>query len=269
MMFKRTVGTLVAGLAAWGCSGSSETGSMQSDTSALMTPAQTVTQSVTCTSQLFQHHECEVDTNGGTIVDAHITADQSTPPYLCQQGNSNGFTPHSVWVDHGCSAEFAVTIQMPSQLSERLSCASFNGGYTQCQTSLNDITSIQLIRQQSSAPCQLGATFGNGPNYVWVDRGCRGDFQVNGYGDGPHQGGDPVVLYDQNNFNGMSYAVDGGISNFANVGFNDRAQSMIIRQGNWEACQDANFNGFCQTFGPGNYSSLGPLGGQISSIRPR
>jgi hypothetical protein len=269
-IMKKLVGVFaVPVLTILGCSGSSNTDIAESSSSTLATGGSTVTQNVTCNSQLFRHNECEVDTQGGTIVDARITQDQSTPPYLCAQGNSHGFTPHSVWVDHGCSAVFEVSIQMPSQIRERIQCASNHQGYTTCQTDVNQITSIQLVRQLSSAPCQLGNSFGYGQNYVWVDRGCRGDFEVTGWGGGPGPGNDAVVFYDQNNFNGAEFAVNSTVPNFADVGFNDRAQSMIIHQGNWEVCQDANFNGLCQTFGPGNYSSLGPLGGQISSIRPR
>jgi hypothetical protein len=221
---------------------------------------------------LFQHRDCPVDTQGGTIVDAQITQDESTPPFLCQQGNSHGFGPQSVWVDHGCSAEFQVTIQLPQPSSQRITCSSDHNGYTTCPTSLDNIDSIRLIRQLSSAPCQLGSSFGNGPNYVWVDRGCRGDFQVTGFGGhgGPGPGGpDAVELYDQQGFNGTRFSVNSAIDNFANVNFNDRVQSIVVNQGNWEACIDAGYNGLCQTFGPGSYSSLGPLSGQISSIRPR
>src|SRR5262249_46358199 len=50
-------------------------------------------------------------------------------------------------------------------------------------------------------------------------------------------------------------------------GFNDRARSMIVREGSWEACEHANFAGTCQIFGPGRYSDLGILSGRVSSIR--
>ena len=53
------------------------------------------------------------------------------------------------------------------------------------------------------------------------------------------------------------------------LGFNDRTQSIVVRNGTWELCQHENFNGWCRTFGPGQYDDLGPLQGEITSARPR
>jgi hypothetical protein len=254
------------------CSGKSDVDLAGTKDSLSASAGPTTTTNVTCASQLFQRRDCTVDTQGGTIVDAQVTRDDSPAPFICQQPNTHGFTATSVWVDHGCSAEFQVTIQLPQPSSEQLICSSNQGGYTTCPTQISNIDSIRLLRQLSGAPCQLGQSYGNGPDYVWVDRGCRGQFQVTGFGGpgpGPGPGSDSVELYDQENFNGVTFTVNSSVSNFADLGYNDRAASMIIRSGNWEACQDANFNGLCQTFGPGNYASLGVLSRQISSIRPR
>jgi hypothetical protein len=76
-----------------------------------------------------------------------------------------------------------------------------------------------------------------------------------------------VQMYERYGFDGGWFDVDGMITDFADVGFNDRAQSMVVHDGTWEACEHANFRGACQTFGPGRYPSLGGLGGRISSIR--
>jgi len=81
-------------------------------------------------------------------------------------------------------------------------------------------------------------------------------------------GGSQVVLYEGANFSGGSFDVGGTIVNFADTGFNDRAQSMVIQAGSWRLCVDANFGGYCQDFGPGRYADLGPLTAQLSSIQP-
>lgn len=81
-------------------------------------------------------------------------------------------------------------------------------------------------------------------------------------------GGGRVVLYDSTGFNGQTFDVNGTVVNFDGSGFNDRAQSMIVQEGTWELCVDASFGGYCQSFGPGRYPNLGPLTGQLSSIRP-
>jgi len=76
-----------------------------------------------------------------------------------------------------------------------------------------------------------------------------------------------VQMFDRYGFDGGMFTVNGTITNFSDVGFNDRAQSMVVNEGTWEACANADFRGSCQTFGPGRYPNLGGLGGRISSIR--
>jgi hypothetical protein len=37
---------------------------------------------------------------------------------------------------------------------------------------------VRLIRQRSGSPCIFNRTWGRDQNGVWVDRGCRADFEV-------------------------------------------------------------------------------------------
>ena len=37
---------------------------------------------------------------------------------------------------------------------------------------------VRLVRQRSKSPCIQGRTWGVGRNGIWVDRGCRADFEV-------------------------------------------------------------------------------------------
>ncbi len=57
------------------------------------------------------------------------------------------------------------------------------------------------------------------------------------------------------------------LPNFNVIGFNDRAQSIVIRYGQWEFCEHADFRGQCQVFGPGRYPHLGALSSRLSSMR--
>lgn len=56
----------------------------------------------------------------------------------------------------------------------------------------------QLLRQVSKTACIRGQTWGTDGRGLWVDRGCRGDFQVglrgNGYGRGEWQGANGQVF---------------------------------------------------------------------------
>jgi hypothetical protein len=77
------------------------------------------------------------------------------------------------------------------------------------------------------------------------------------------------VLFSNPDFRGQRYVVDGNyLPNLANTGFNDRAQSLRVEGGYWIFCSDAQFQGQCRTFGPGNYPNLPPaLNNRLSSGR--
>jgi hypothetical protein len=78
-----------------------------------------------------------------------------------------------------------------------------------------------------------------------------------------------AVLYSDPDFRGGRFAVQGDyMRNLADTGFNDRAQSLQVERGYWMFCSDADFQGTCRTFGPGDYRRL-PRGldNRISSGR--
>jgi hypothetical protein len=255
----------------FGCSG--EAGTSEELTSesndALDLRGGSTTARVSCASVFFQRRECGVDTGGGRVTRVRLLEDHSSPaPFICERNNDNyGFGADHIWVDHGCAGDFEVTIEMPSMQRERLRCASNGGGYNVCDSQLRDIRRIRLVRQESGAPCEEGRSFGHYDDAVWVDRGCRGTFEVTGWAGS--SGGRRVELFDRGGWSGNRYVANGTINNLNDVGFNDRTESIVVRGGNWELCQHANFNGWCRTFGPGRYDDLGPLAGQVSSIRPR
>jgi uncharacterized protein YcfJ len=79
-----------------------------------------------------------------------------------------------------------------------------------------------------------------------------------------------VTFYEHEGFGGRSFTVNGPVDNFDGTGFNDRAASVVIDRGRWEACEDAYYQGRCVELRPGNYDSLRSLGmyRNISSVRP-
>ena len=91
-------------------------------------------------------------------------------------------------------------------------------------------------------------------------------------GPGPGAPGGPgpramVELYERDGFAGRVLPINNAENNFPNE-FNDRANSMIIHNGHWEACENIGYHGRCQVYGPGRYANLGSMGNRISSIRP-
>jgi uncharacterized protein YcfJ len=79
-----------------------------------------------------------------------------------------------------------------------------------------------------------------------------------------------VTFYEHEGFQGRSFSSDRQVGNFDRAGFNDRASSVIVRGGWWEACEDARFGGQCVTLRPGNYANLAAMGlnDRVSSVRP-
>jgi uncharacterized protein YcfJ len=78
-----------------------------------------------------------------------------------------------------------------------------------------------------------------------------------------------IVFYEHPGFHGRALPVDGSIDNLQEVGFNDRASSVIVLDGRWEVCEHAGFNGRCMILRPGRYPDLRATGldDQLSSVR--
>jgi hypothetical protein len=78
-----------------------------------------------------------------------------------------------------------------------------------------------------------------------------------------------LTLFGQQNFNGRRFKANDTIANLDKSGFNDRASSVVIREGVWQLCDDAYFHGNCVTLRPGRYPSLRDMGlnNRVSSAR--
>ena len=65
-----------------------------------------------------------------------------------------------------------------------------------------------------------------------------------GFQPGGPPAGPSITLYELPNFQGQSRTYTSGIDNLADVGFNDRAQSVRV-QGRWRLCEAAGLRGRC------------------------
>jgi len=83
------------------------------------------------------------------------------------------------------------------------------------------------------------------------------------------QAGAEVTFYEQEGFRGRAFTADRAVGNFADIGFNDRASSVIVERGEWQVCEHAGFAGRCSVLQPGQYPSLAAFGlnNSISSTR--
>ena len=79
-----------------------------------------------------------------------------------------------------------------------------------------------------------------------------------------------VVFYENEGFQGRSFTTAKQVGDFERFGFNDRASSVDVAGGPWEACEGTAFSGRCVVLRPGRYASLQRLGlnDRISSVRP-
>jgi Beta/Gamma crystallin len=89
------------------------------------------------------------------------------------------------------------------------------------------------------------------------------------YGGGGGGGRPRAILYSGQGLNGRAFEIDRNVvRNLDGTGFNDRASSLSVLGGYWIFCSDANFEGDCRTFGPGDYPNLpSDLNRRISSGR--
>ena len=78
-----------------------------------------------------------------------------------------------------------------------------------------------------------------------------------------------VTFYERAGFEGRSFTTERQVGNFADIGFNDRASSVVVSGELWEVCDDARFRGRCVVLRPGRYASLAAMGlnDRVSSVR--
>ena len=77
-----------------------------------------------------------------------------------------------------------------------------------------------------------------------------------------------IVLFDGENFQGASVTFRDTVPNLDGTGFNDRTASISVRDGTWEVCFDADFQGACMQLPPGDYPRLDPtFNRSVSSLR--
>jgi hypothetical protein len=82
----------------------------------------------------------------------------------------------------------------PAMAQQVVTCSSDNGKRNYCAADTRG--GVSMLRQRSDARCQQGYSWGYDRQGIWVDRGCRADFTVNGYrpgGPGYGSGGQAIT----------------------------------------------------------------------------
>jgi hypothetical protein len=164
---------------------------------------------VSCNSNDMNRHYCDIGPNDGVrVARQHSNA-------ACIEGRTYGVRGSQMWVDRGCRAEFEVIPDRRGRndrwnhddsrdrddrdhgypyrgddhdrwdhdrsdhhpaSSSTVYCASDNMRRNFC--GVGPSRSIRLVRKRSDAACDMNRTYGFDRNGIWVDRGCRADFEV-------------------------------------------------------------------------------------------
>lgn len=112
----------------------------------------------------------------------------------CVKDSTWGWTGDSIWVDRGCRAEFTVygyaadAAPQPSvsepvteyndpRSTRTLRCESEDMNYKFCAAG-GTVRSVRIVRQLSGSACTETRTWGWKSDGVWVDKGCRAEFEV-------------------------------------------------------------------------------------------
>lgn len=105
----------------------------------------------------------------------------------------------------------------------------------------------------------------------WRDRGdrgnSRGDRDDDRGGWRGERGGPDVLMFPGPRFEGQPLEMSRDVRSMNDVNFNDRATSIVIREGRWQFCEHADFRGECIVLGPGRYEFLDRMNNRISSMR--
>jgi hypothetical protein len=154
---------------------------------------QSAAQSISCSSDDGKRHYCPANGPGR----ARLVQQRSES--ACREGYSWGSDDRGIWVDHGCRADFAFEggrgygdhDRDHDGDRDRDGYRGDNNGYGQGQIiscssddmhkhycPANTRGGVQLVKQHSDSSCQQGRSWGYNRKGIWVDHGCRADFQV-------------------------------------------------------------------------------------------
>lgn len=143
-------------------------------------------QVISCSSDDGHRHYCQANTRHS---DVHLVKQRSDA--RCQEGYSWGHDRHGIWVDRGCRADFEIISDRRGgygnnaygnddynrrQGVQAVTCSSDDGNRHYCVADTRG--GVRMYKQLSDARCQEGSTWGYDERGIWVDRGCRADFQT-------------------------------------------------------------------------------------------
>lgn len=153
---------------------------------------------IVCESPNGRESFCPAETRYGVRLTEELSRGR------CAQGRTWGTRADGIWVSGGCAGKFEIGSQSPAHpgdgygdhdgggqpgYADSVVCESIDSRYARCAADTRG--GVELIRQLSRGVCVAGRTWGYDNGFIWVDRGCRGEFQTGGSGYGPPGYGQP------------------------------------------------------------------------------
>jgi hypothetical protein len=123
-----------------------------------------------CASDDMNRNWCPADARFGV----RLARQRSEAPCILNQ--TWGYGKRGIWVDRGCRADFRIAGDWDARTATLFYCASDDMRRHGCSIDTRD--GVFIVRQRSEADCVYGRTWGYDRGGVWVDRGCRADFEV-------------------------------------------------------------------------------------------
>ncbi|MFD0738038.1 DUF3011 domain-containing protein [Lysobacter koreensis] len=133
------------------------------------------TRVVRCDSSGNRWNHCAVDTSRG------IELVRQLSDRACIRDRSWGVDERGIWVSGGCRAEFRMRTGRADRDDDKpraqiVRCESRVGRPTRCPVDTEG--GVRLVRQLSKAACAKDQTWNFDSDGIWVERGCRADFEV-------------------------------------------------------------------------------------------
>jgi hypothetical protein len=150
-----------------------------------------IASSVICSSNDKRYNECRTPFRGRARLVENISKTR------CIEGQNWGSRQNAVWVNGGCRARFSDSGNSWGGNGQTIRCESRDGRYQECRKPYKG--TVYLSRQLSNQSCVEGRTWGQDRDRVWVNGGCRAEFQSRGNGNGGGWDGYNVTCSSRNN----------------------------------------------------------------------
>ncbi len=138
---------------------------------------------VRCESKGARRATCDADLRGYRFVDVRNLSRAD-----CVIGRNFGYDDRGVWTSDGCRGEFVFADERVASRDsdDRYPVYSSTPGIVRCESQdgrtqtcpADGAERVRLSRQLSRTECVEGKNWGVNRDGIWVDDGCRGDFEV-------------------------------------------------------------------------------------------